>query len=204
VIRRPRAAAGAASAGAGASAAYGNYGGTAGNIAAQQGTGATAAYGGYGSSMSNSYAGSGAARQSAYGSYGNNLTNIYSNQGANQINALTSAANARAAGQIGSANAFTNAVTQGVGLYGMNMQNQLMQAYLNKGSDARIKENIRQVGVLDNGLNVYEYEYKPAYKDTWGHGQQIGVMAQEVEQLIPEAVSVHPDGYKMVDYSKIH
>ena len=66
------------------------------------------------------------------------------------------------------------------------------------------KENIQQVGVLDNGLGVYVYEYKPAYKDTWGHGQHIGVMAQEVEQIIPEAVSVHPDGYKMVNYSMIH
>jgi hypothetical protein len=29
-------------------------------------------------------------------------------------------------------------------------------------------------------------------------------MAHEVEQIIPEAVSVHPDGYKMVNYSMIH
>jgi hypothetical protein len=72
------------------------------------------------------------------------------------------------------------------------------------GSDAAIKENIQQVGVLDNGLGVYVYEYKAPYKDTWGHGQHIGVMAQEVEQIIPEAVSVHPDGYKMVNYSMIH
>ena len=71
-------------------------------------------------------------------------------------------------------------------------------------SDVAIKENIRQVGVLGNGLGVYEYEYKPAYKDAWGHGKHIGVMAQEVEQLIPEAVSVHPDGYKMVNYAMIH
>ena len=87
----------------------------------------------------------------------------------------------------------------------MYNQNQLLNRYLNPtGSDISIKENIRQIGVLSNGLGVYEYEYKPAYKNTWGYGQQIGVMAQEVEQIIPEAVSVHPDGYKMVDYSKIH
>jgi hypothetical protein len=91
---------------------------------------------------------------------------------------------------------------------GMYNQNALANRYLDRmpvtGSDAAIKENIRQVGVLGNGLGVYEYEYKPAYKDTWGHGRQIGVMAQEVEQIIPEAVSVHPDGYKMVNYSMIH
>jgi hypothetical protein len=205
--------------GAGTSAAYGNYGATASDIAARTGAGASAAYGNYGAGMSNTYASSSAARQSAYGqagataanAYGNlgsNLTNIYGQQGTNTINAITGAANARAAGQIGSANAFTNALGQGVNLYGMYNQNQLAQQYINRmpptGSDAAIKENIRKIGVLDNGLNVYSYEYKAPYKDMWGHGQQIGVMAQEVEQIIPKAVSVHPDGYKMVDYSMIH
>jgi hypothetical protein len=125
------------------------------------------------------------------------------------MGAITGAANAMSAGQIGSANAFSSAIGQGVGLYGMYNQNQLAQQYISRlppvaGSDVAIKENIRKIGVLENGLNVYEYEYKAPYKATWGHGQQIGVMAQEVEQIIPEAVSVHPDGYKMVDYSMIH
>jgi hypothetical protein len=191
--------------GAGQSAAYGNYGATASDIAARTGAGASAAYGNYGAGMSGTYAGSSAARQSAYGGFGSNVTNIYGQQGAGQINAITSAANARAAGQIGSANAISNAIGQATSVYGIYNQNQLLNKYLNPtGSDISIKENIRQIGVLSNGLGVYEYEYKPAYKNTWGHGQQIGVMAQEVEKIIPEAVSVHPDGYKMVDYSKIH
>ena len=184
-------------AGAGASAAYGNYGAATGDIAARTGAGQSAAYGNYGANLSNIYGSSNAARQSAYAA-----------NTANQIGAITGAGNAMAAGQIGSANAFNNALTQGIGLYGMNQQNQLYQQYLNRlppvGSDAAIKENIRKIGALDNGLGVYEYEYKPAYKDTWGHGRQIGVMAQEVEQIIPEAVSVHPDGYKLVNYSMIH
>jgi hypothetical protein len=181
-------------AGAGASAAYGNYGSAVGDIAARTGAGQSAAYGNYGAGLSNIYGSSNAARQSAYAA-----------NTANQIGAITGAGNAMAAGQIGSANAFSNAIGQATSLYGMYNQNQLLSRYLNPtGSDIAIKENIRQVGVLSNGLGVYEYEYKPAYKNTWGHGQQIGVMAQEVEQIIPEAVSVHPDGYKMVDYSKIH
>jgi hypothetical protein len=80
--------------------------------------------------MSNAYAGSGAARQSAYGGFGSNLTNIYGQQGAGQINAITGAANARAAGQVGQANAFNNALSQGVNLYGMYNQNQLLNKYL--------------------------------------------------------------------------
>jgi len=71
------------------------------------------------------------------------------------------------------------------------------------GSDIAIKQNIQKIGVLDNGLNLYKYEYKDQYKDTWGHGQQIGVMAQDVEKVKPEAVSMHPDGYKMVNYSMV-
>ena len=184
-------------AGAGASAAYGNYGAMTGDIAARTGAGQSAAYGNYGANLSNIYGTSNANRQSAY------ATNT-----ANQVNSITGAGNAIAAGQIGSANAFSNAINQGIGLYGMNQQNQLYQQYLNRlppvGSDAAIKENICKIGVLDNGLNLYKFEYQAPYKDTWGHGEHIGVMAQEVEQIIPEAVSVHPDGYKLVNYSMIH
>ena len=184
--------------GSGASGAYGSYGAAQGQIAAQQGAGASAAYSGYGSNLSNIYGSSNQARQSAYGA-----------NTANQIGAITGAGNAMSAGKINSANAFTNAASQGMNLFGMYNQNQLAQQYISRlppvaGSDVAIKENIRKIGVLENGLNVYEYEYKAPYKATWGHGQQIGVMAQEVEQIIPEAVSVHPDGYKMVDYSMIH
>jgi hypothetical protein len=79
---------------------------------------------------------SNAARQSAYGSYGSNLTNIYGQQGAGQINAITGAANARAAGQIGAANAYSQGISSsigaGVGAYNAYNQNQLMSKYLSR------------------------------------------------------------------------
>jgi hypothetical protein len=71
-------------------------------------------------------------------------------------------------------------------------------------SDIRTKENIKQVGFLPNGLSVYEYEYKPKWKDEAGHGKFIGVMAQEVEMVQPEAVITRPDGYKMVNYGMLN
>lgn len=73
-------------------------------------------------------------------------------------------------------------------------------------SDIRTKENIKKVGKLTNGLNVYQYEYKPEFKDSpyAGHGVHIGVMAHEVEKTIPEAVFTTEYGYKAVDYSLIH
>jgi len=70
-------------------------------------------------------------------------------------------------------------------------------------SDVNTKQNIVKVGSLPNGLNLYTFEYKDEFKNhpKAGHGLQFGVMAQEVEKVIPEAVSLDKSGYKVVDYS---
>lgn len=63
-------------------------------------------------------------------------------------------------------------------------------------SDIRIKENIVRVGE-ENGYPIYEFNYinKPEIRYS-------GVMAQDVEKIMPEAV-VEKDGIKMVDYAMI-
>lgn len=71
-------------------------------------------------------------------------------------------------------------------------------------SDINMKENIKLIGKLGNGLNLYKFDYKPEFKDVAGHGSFIGVMAQEVEKVIPDAVSVANNGYKQVDYSLVY
>lgn len=71
-------------------------------------------------------------------------------------------------------------------------------------SDTRMKENVQLVGRTDAGHNIYEYDYKPEFKDVAGHGRFRGVMAQEVLELNPEAISIASNGYMMVDYSKVH
>jgi hypothetical protein len=71
-------------------------------------------------------------------------------------------------------------------------------------SDIRTKENIKQIHWLPNGLPVYEFEYKPEFKDIAGHGKFVGVMAQEVELVQPEAVITNADGYKMVNYGALN
>lgn len=71
-------------------------------------------------------------------------------------------------------------------------------------SDIRMKENIERVGTLPSGLAVYDFDYKPEFKDVAGHGRFRGVMAQEVLELSPEAVVVADNGYYAVDYSKIN
>jgi len=85
--------------------------------------------------------------------------------------------------------------------------NQMTQGLFSLGgaalmSDIRTKENIEVIGVAENGLTVYKYEYKPEFKDheLAGKGVHYGYMAQEVEQVYPYAVKTLNDGYKVVDY----
>jgi hypothetical protein len=71
--------------------------------------------------------------------------------------------------------------------------------------DPRTKENIKAIGVMENGLTIYSFEYKDEFKDREfaGHGVHVGVMADEVEQVYPYAVKTLDDGYKVVDYGLI-
>lgn len=69
-------------------------------------------------------------------------------------------------------------------------------------SDIKAKEDLVQIGTI-HGIPLYEYSYKPEYRDQWGHGRHVGVLAQDVEKVMPDAVHEHKDGYKMVDYSKV-
>ena len=68
-------------------------------------------------------------------------------------------------------------------------------------SDINAKENITKIGSLDNGLNLYSYNYKDGYD--LPEGRQIGVIAQEVEAVMPEAVVEMPNGFKGVNYAML-
>ena len=71
------------------------------------------------------------------------------------------------------------------------------------GSDRSIKENIVEVSRHPFGFGIYLFDYKPEFRDTWGHGRQFGVMADEVELIVPEAVSRRDFGYAVVDYERL-
>lgn len=62
-------------------------------------------------------------------------------------------------------------------------------------SDRRLKENIKPVGKLDNGLTVYVFNYKG------DKTPQIGLIAQEVQKVKPEAVAEGDDGFLRVNYA---
>jgi hypothetical protein len=68
----------------------------------------------------------------------------------------------------------------------------LAAAALPMFSDRKLKSNIKRIGTHKLGIGLYEY-------DIFG-GRQQGVMADEVEKVMPEAVLMHPSGYKMVNY----
>jgi hypothetical protein len=62
-------------------------------------------------------------------------------------------------------------------------------------SDRRLKSDIERIGTTKHGLPFYEYTI-------FGERQR-GVMADEVEKVMPEAVEVHDSGFKMVNYSML-
>ncbi len=73
----------------------------------------------------------------------------------------------------------------------------------NMMSDRRAKEEIVRIGDHPLGIGLYLFNYRAEFRDAWGHGRQFGVMADEVEAVMPDAVSVHANGYQVVDYGKL-
>lgn len=144
------------------------------------------------------------------------------NEPLNTLNAVRSGAQVQGPSFVNSANQATTAGADILGASQMGYNAQMgdfnskvaQQANFNQGlmglagagimrsSDIRTKENIEAIGVANNGLTVYKFEYKPEFKDCElaGHGVHYGYMAQEVEQVYPYAVKTLDDGYKVVDY----
>lgn len=65
------------------------------------------------------------------------------------------------------------------------------------GSDIRMKEAIKRIGTLANGIATYTFRY---IGDSM---PRFGVMAQEVQKIMPDAVVPQGDGMLYVDYRKV-
>ena len=63
-------------------------------------------------------------------------------------------------------------------------------------SDVALKHDIVLLGHLDNGLGFYRFSYVGSDK------AYVGVMAQEVQTVVPEAVVRGRDGYLRVFYEQ--
>jgi hypothetical protein len=64
-------------------------------------------------------------------------------------------------------------------------------------SDIRLKRDIVEVDRLNNGVGLYRYRY------IWNDQEYVGVMAQEVAAIVPEAVVMEPNGYLGVNYDRL-
>ena len=70
-------------------------------------------------------------------------------------------------------------------------------------SDRTVKEAISRIGVHPLGIGLFLFDYKPAFRGAYGRGRQFGVMADEVEAVLPAAVSIGRRGHKQVDYAML-
>lgn len=64
-------------------------------------------------------------------------------------------------------------------------------------SDLRLKQDVVPVGQLPDGLKLYKFRY--LREET----EYVGVMAQDVLQVCPDAVSVDDNGFYRVNYTKL-
>jgi hypothetical protein len=56
---------------------------------------------------------------------------------------------------------------------------------------------VAKIGAHDLGFGIYRFKY------LWSEQEHIGVLAQEVAAVRPEAVVRWPDGFLRVDYAAI-
>ncbi|MEW6639857.1 MAG: DUF3300 domain-containing protein [Pseudomonadota bacterium] len=64
-------------------------------------------------------------------------------------------------------------------------------------SDVRLKHDIVLLGTIDNGVGFYRFAYNGSDK------AYVGVMAQEVQTVMPQAVTRGRDGYLRVFYDRL-
>ena len=65
-------------------------------------------------------------------------------------------------------------------------------------SDIRLKTNIKEIGKLNNGLRLYKWEWNQVAKEKFNlTGNEWGVIAQEVLEIMPEAVYEEDGFYKI-------
>ena len=70
-------------------------------------------------------------------------------------------------------------------------------------SDERLKEDVVEFTTLSNGIKIYRWKWSEEAKELVGDQPAFGVIAQEVQEIMPDAVTEGPDGYLRVNYGMI-
>jgi hypothetical protein len=71
-------------------------------------------------------------------------------------------------------------------------------------SDRRLKDNIKPIEDSIDKIKMiggYEFDWNSKSKNNYGH--DVGVIAQEIEEVLPELVGTRSDGFKGVKYEKL-
>ena len=98
--------------------------------------------------------------------------------------------------------------TKDLGLFDyLSMGTDIMGSF----SDIRLKENVNKIGELANGIGLYTWDWNAeAYNaesslnnEGYVLGDNVGVIAQELELVHPDMVINTKTGYKAVDYEKL-
>lgn len=136
-----------------------------------------------------------------YQNLGNQQAGVQNNLINNEVGALTGAGNANASASLANQNqaqSLLGGAGKAVGGLLSSPTSGTVGSSLLTGlgsifSDERLKDDIEPVGALYDGQEIYRYRYKG--DDT----TRIGLMAQDVENLFPDAVREF-SGYKAVNY----
>jgi hypothetical protein len=165
-------------------AAPGANAGGIGSVAARTGSAASSA-----AARGASSAASSATSQAASAA----AANAASRAASNAASRTASAAAANAASRAASA-AAANAASRAASAAAANAASRVRIPTV---SDIRLKRDIVEVGQLPDGLHLYRYRY------LWSDTVYVGVMAQEVLTIAPDAVVRGDDGYLRVDYGRL-
>lgn len=156
--------------------------------------------------------------QQAGTAFGTGGANILQNLGQSQLlgqqgigeaqaGGLEQSAQALATGRIGAANARAGGVQNILGLGSAALSGGLGGGLAGAAggiaslfSDERLKTNIEKIG-SKNGINVYSWNWNDIAGDIGLTGKGHGHIAQQVQEVYPELISKHDNGYLMINYS---
>ncbi len=70
-------------------------------------------------------------------------------------------------------------------------------------SDVHLKTSLRRLFKIAQGLTVHSWKWNKKANELGLFGRSMGLIAQEVERVIPSAVVVGSDSYKRIDYFEV-
>ncbi len=90
----------------------------------------------------------------------------------------------------------------------LDVNGDILAIQVHSSSDERFKKNISPIGsALDKVMSIegvtYDFRVDEFSDRNFPTTKQVGFIAQNVEEVLPEVVRTNGDGYKAVDYAKV-